>query len=72
MTEQDIETLNGDFDDFLHKVVMNYDINYPALAAIIMARMVSLAKISECQNVLLYLLPHMENTLREQHDGTIH
>jgi len=72
MTEQDIVTLNEDFDDFLYKIVMNYDVNYAALAGVIMARMVTLAKISECEDVLLLLLPHMENTLKGATDGRIH
>lgn len=72
MTEEDIATLNGDFDDFLYKVVMNYDINYPALAGVIMARMVTLAQISNSEDVLLLLLPHMENTLKGPTDGRIH
>jgi hypothetical protein len=72
MTEEDFATLNGDFDDFLYKVVMNYDVNYPALAAVIMGRMVSLAQISNMEDILLQILPHMENKLKGQTDGRIH
>jgi hypothetical protein len=72
MTAEQIATLTGDFDDFLHKIVMNYDINYPALAGIIMARMVTLAQISQSENALLLLLPHMENTLKGEPNGRIH
>ena len=72
MTEEDILTLNGDFDDFLHKVVMNYDVNYPALASVIMARMCSLAKISNNEETLLTLFPHMENILKGGSHGRIH
>jgi hypothetical protein len=72
MTDEQIATLNGDFDDFLFKVVRNYDINYAALVGVIMARMVTLAKISESQDVLLLLLPHIENTLKGERNGRIH
>lgn len=72
MTDNDFITLNEDFDDFLHKVVMNYDVNYSSLAGIIMARMVSLAKVSNNENTLLGLLPHMQESLNEKTDGTIH
>jgi hypothetical protein len=72
MTDQEFATLNGDFDDFLHKIVMNYDVNYPALASMIMGKMVSLAQITQSENVLLHLLPHMENTLKGGTNGRIH
>lgn len=72
MTDDQIATLGQDFDDFLHKIVMNYDVNYPALASVILARMTSLAQITECQDVLLYLLPHMENKLKGDSNGRYH
>ena len=72
MTDEDFATLNGDFDDFLYKVVMNYDVNYPALAAIIMGRMVSLAKMSNSEDILLKIMPYMENTLKGAPDGRVH
>jgi len=72
MTAEEILTLNDDFDDFLRKVVMNYDVNYAALAGVIMARMVTLAQISNSEDVLLLLLPYMENTLKGAPDGRVH
>jgi hypothetical protein len=72
MTDEQLATLTGDFDDFLRKIVMNYDINYPALAGVIMARMVTLAQISQSENALLLLLPHMENTLKGELNDRIH
>lgn len=72
MTEEQINTLNEDFDDFLYKVVMNYDINYAALAGIIMARMVTLARVAQSEDILLLLLPHMENSLRDEPNGKLH
>lgn len=72
MTEEQLATLTGDFDDFLRKIVMNYDINYPALASVIMARMVTLAQISQSENSLLLLLTHMENKLKGEPNARIH
>ena len=65
MTEEEFVTLNQDFIDFLYKVSRNYTVNYPTLAGIIMARMVSLAKIADAEEFLLDLLPAMEQTLLE-------
>jgi hypothetical protein len=42
------------------------------LAGVIMARMVTLAQISQSENALLLLLPHMENTLKGELNDRIH
>jgi translation elongation factor EF-Ts len=73
MTETEFVTMNEDFIDFLNKIVRNYDVNYPQLAAMIMARMVSLAIISNSEDVLLKLLPEMEKNLNDNNRiGPIH
>jgi hypothetical protein len=72
MTAEDIVQLNDDFDDFLYKIAMNYNVSYAALSGVIMARMVALAQAAEQQHVLLLLLPHMENTLKGELNGRIH
>ncbi len=61
MTDEQLATVTGDFDDFLRKIVMNYDINYPALAGVIMARMVTLAQISQSENALLLLFHQQQH-----------
>jgi hypothetical protein len=71
MTDEEFETLNQDFVDFLNKIVMNYSVNYPVLAGMIMARMVSLAKIANSRDILLKMLPVMEKSLVES-DDTYH
>ena len=71
MTQDEIDTLTQDYDDFLYKIALNYDVNYAALSVIIMSRMVSLAQICQQQNVLLHLLPHLENKLRGEPDGRL-
>lgn len=69
MSDEEFATLNQDFVDFLYKVAMNYTVSYQHLAAMIMARMVSLAKISNSEETLLLLLPVMEQSLKEQPHG---
>jgi len=69
MSEEEFATLNQDFVDFLYKFSMNYTVSYQHLAAMIMARMVSLAKISNSEETLLLLLPVMEQSLKEQPHG---
>jgi hypothetical protein len=68
MNEEQFVTLNEDFIDFLQKVVRNYEVSFPQLAGIIMARMTSLAVISNSQSTMLELLPAMEKTLRDNND----
>jgi len=64
--------ITEDFDDFLMKIVLNYEVSYPSLAGIIMARMVDLAQKSDSQDVMLRLLPHMEKTLKQGLDNGYH
>jgi hypothetical protein len=64
--------ITEDFDDFLMKIVLNYEVTYAELAGIIMARMVTLAQNSGGEEIMLKLLPHMENTLKGSQDGRIH
>jgi hypothetical protein len=65
MLDHKIVEITEDFDDFLMKIVSNYEVTYPALAGIIMARMVSLAQNSGGEEIMLKLLPHMEKTLKQ-------
>lgn len=73
MTEQEIITLGEDFDEFLMKVVLNYSsVSYPELAAIIMARMVALSQQSNCEDVILRLLPVMKASIIKGMDKPLH
>ena len=65
MLDHRILEITEDFDDFLMKIVSNYEVSYPALAGIIMARMVALAQNAGGEEVMLKLLPHMEKTLKQ-------
>ena len=64
--------ITEDFDDFLMKIVSNYEVTYPELAGIIMARMVTLAQNSGGEYIMLKLLPHMEKTLKQGLDNGYH
>lgn len=64
MTDEEINTLSSDFDDFLFKVVNNYTITYSSLAGVILTRMAQLAQLSDNKDVLLDLLPEIQETLR--------
>ena len=73
MTEQEIITLGEDFDDFLMKVILNYSsVSYPELAAIIMARMVALSQQAQCEDVILRLLPAMEESIIKGMNRPLH
>lgn len=72
MLNHKIVEITEDFDDFLMKIVSNYEVTYPALAGIIMARMVSLAQNSGGEEIMLKLLPHMEKTLKQGLDNGYH
>jgi len=63
MIDQKLMDITEDFDDFLKKVVANYDVSYAGLVGIIMARMVTLAQISGGEEIMLKMLPHMQQTL---------
>jgi len=63
MIDQKLMDITEDFDDFLKKVVANYDVSYAGLVGIIMARMVTLAQISGGEEIMLKLIPHMQQTL---------
>ena len=65
MLDHRIVEITEDFDDFLIKIVLNYEVTYPELAGIIMARMVTLAQNSGGEDIMLRLLPHMEKTLKQ-------
>jgi hypothetical protein len=65
MLDHRILEITEDFDDFLMKIVSNYEVSYSALAGIIMARMVVLAQNAGGEEVMLKLLPHMEKTLKQ-------
>jgi hypothetical protein len=64
--------ITEDFDDFLMKVVLNYEVTYPELAGIIMARMVTLAQNSGGEDIMLRLLPHIEKTLKQGLENGYH
>jgi hypothetical protein len=68
MKTEEIVTLNEDFDDFLYKVVKNYDIGFSEVAGVFMAKMVRLAIDSNNCDVLLMLMNCAEMTIREK-DG---
>ena len=73
MTNDEIITLGEDFDEFLMKVILNYSsVSYPELAAIIMARMVALSQQSNCEDVILRLLPVMEASIIKGMDKPLH
>jgi hypothetical protein len=73
MTEQEIITLGEDFDDFLMKVILNYSsVSYPELAAIIMARMVALSQQTQCEDVILRLLPAIKESIIKGMDRPLH
>jgi len=63
MIDQKLMDITEDFDDFLKKVVANYDVSYAGLVGIIMARMVVLAQVSGGEEIMLKMLPHMQQTL---------
>jgi len=63
MIDQKLMDITEDFDDFLKKVVANYDVSYAGLVGIIMARMVVLAQVSGGEEIMLKLIPHMQQTL---------
>jgi hypothetical protein len=63
MIDQKLVDITDDFDDFLKKVVANYEVSYAGLVGIIMARMVTLAQISGGEEIMLKLIPHMQQTL---------
>ena len=72
MIDSDLELITDDFNDFLMKIVRNYEVSYPALCGIIMAQMVNLAHESGHANTVLRLLPYMEKTLRNESNGRFH
>lgn len=72
MIDEDLQSITDDFQDFLMKIVRNYQVSYPALCGIIMAQMVCLAQESGHQRTVLGLLPHIENTLKGEPNGRIH
>jgi len=63
MIDQKLIDITEDFDDFLKKIVANYEVSYAGLVGIIMARMVTLAQISGSEEIMLKLIPHMQQTL---------
>jgi len=63
MIDQKLIDITDDFDDFLKKIVANYEVSYAGLAGIIMARMVVLAQVSGGEEIMLKLIPHMQQTL---------
>lgn len=63
MIDQKLVDITDDFDDFLKKVVANYEVSYAGLVGIIMARMVVLAQVSGGEEIMLRLIPHMQQTL---------
>ncbi len=72
MIDSDLESITDDFQDFLMKIVRNYEVSYPALCGIIMAQMVNLAQESGHTKTVLNLLPYMEKTLRNESNGRFH
>lgn len=63
MIDQKLVDITDDFDDFLKKVVANYEVSYAGLVGIIMARMVVLAQVSGGEEIMLKLIPHMQQAL---------
>jgi|APGre2960657404_1045060.scaffolds.fasta_scaffold221517_1 hypothetical protein len=63
MIDQKIIDITDDFDDFLKKVIANYEVSYAGLVGIIMARMVVLAQVSGGEEIMLKMIPHMQKTL---------
>jgi len=72
MIDSDLQSITDDFQDFLRKIVLNYEVSYPALCGIIMAQMVNLAHESGHANTVLRLLPYMEKNLRNESNGRFH
>ena len=72
MIDSDLQSITDDFQDFLMKIVRNYEVSYPALCGIIMAQMVNLAQESGHTKTVLNLLPYMEKTLRNESNGRFH
>jgi len=66
MIDSDLESITDDFNDFLMKIVRNYEVSYPALCGIIMAQMVNLAQESGHERTVLGLLPHIERKLNSE------
>ena len=63
LSDEDIATLTGDFQDFLYKVAMNYKVSYDDLAAIIFAQLVALSQQTGRETTILRLLPMMEQSI---------
>jgi hypothetical protein len=72
MIDEDLQSITDDFQDFLMKIVLNYEVSYPALCGIIMAQMVNLAQESGHTKTVLNLLPYMEKNLRNESNGRFH
>ena len=66
MIDEDLQAITDDFQDFLMKIVRNYEVSYPGLCGIIMAQMVCLAQESGHSKTVLGLLPHIEKTLNSE------
>ena len=66
MTDNETLQLAEDFQDFLFKVVRNYSsVSYSELAGTIFGQMVVLAQHSDNENIVLYLLPHMKQSIMD-------
>lgn len=72
MIDEDLQAITDDFQDFLMKIVRNYEVSYPSLCGIIMAQMVCLAQESGHQRTVLGLLPHIEKTLNSESGKGLH
>jgi hypothetical protein len=66
MIDADVQAITDDFQDFLMKIVRNYEVSYPALCGVIMAQMVGLALESGHSKTVLGLLPHIERKLKSE------
>ena len=72
MIDQQLIDITEDFDDFLKKIVANYQVSYAGLVGVVMARMVVLAQISGGEDIMLNMIPYIENSLKGSSDGRIH
>jgi hypothetical protein len=66
MIDADLQAITDDFQDFLIKIVRNYEVSYPALCGVIMAQMVCLAQEAGHSKTVLGLLPHIERKLKSE------
>jgi non-ribosomal peptide synthetase component E (peptide arylation enzyme) len=72
MIDQELVDITEDFDDFLMKIVSNYEVSFPGLVGIIMARMVALSQQAKCEDVILKLLPVVKESIIKGMDKPLH